>query len=223
MSTRPLTLAMLMVALCAACTSGPQRPPGEQTLSDQPLSGELTEPIDFANLDHKRLSDAICEMTNITRAQHGAPRLPTHPTLTAAAQAHTDRMVRANFFDHVDPSASRRTPELRAARAGIANPKIAENIALTVGLQYFSGEPVFPRGKGKFSRSPEGPLIPPHTYESFAAAAMDQWMRSPGHRKNLLSLDAREVGCAASFFWQDGFPALKAAQVFQFFEPVKMR
>ena len=47
-------------------------------------------------------------------------------------------------------------------------------------------------------------------------------MNSPGHRQNVLSTSAVELGCGASFFWQNGFPAFKAVQNFQFFEPVRV-
>lgn len=185
------------------------------------------ERIDFAAVDHERMDRAIRDATNRARAQHGRPPLRGQANLSRAARAHARRMSKGAFFSHTDPEvAAARTPTDRALGAGITNPKIAENIALRAAIQHAEADGgVFVRdlAAGHFSRTPRGPLIPPHSYASFAAAIVQQWMDSPGHRRNVLAPEAVEIGCAVDFVVHGNFPSFNAVQVFQWFEPVATR
>ncbi len=62
-----------------------------------------------------------------------------------------------------------------------------------------------------------------HTYLSFADAIVDGWMRSPGHRANLLNKRAIELGVGTQFFWNGNWPYFMAVQNFQFFYPARTR
>ena len=233
--SRPSLAAILLMASAAitACAPSPSyAQPPVRTLSAELAAGAdwrsyadmrlFQETIDPTRLDKNRLNAACYHETNARRVSQGLKALPYHEALESAAQIYAEVMVRDNFFAHHHPTnASLRAPEDRGRAAGILNPKLAENIAITIGLRYRSGETVYPRGQGRFSRTPDGPIIPMHTYASFAREVLDQWMASPGHRKNILAREAVALGCGASFFWQDGFPAFKAVQNFQFFEPVR--
>lgn len=230
------TLLLSALACCATLILGPTRgaaQPPVRTLSSELAAGAdwrsysqmklFQEPIDFNNVDKSRLNAACYHETNARRVSHGFKALAYHERLESIAQIYAEVMVRDNFFAHHHPTnSSLRTTEDRGLAAGIQNPKIAENIAITIGIPYESGAPVYPRGQGQFSHSPDGPIIQAHTYASFAKEVLDQWMNSPGHRQNILSKDAVALGCGASFFWQDGFPAFKAVQNFQFFIPIKL-
>lgn len=224
-------VGMLIITGCATPTPASAQPP-VRTLSAKLAAGAdwrsysemklFQEPIDFANFDKSRLNAACYHETNARRVSHGLKALRYHEALESAAQIYAEVLVRDNFFSHNHPTnSSLRTPEDRGRAAGILNPKLAENIAITIALPYRSGDPVYPRGNGRFSYTPDGPVIPAHTYATFAKEVLDQWMNSPGHRQNVLSTSAVELGCGASFFWQNGFPAFKAVQNFQFFEPVR--
>jgi uncharacterized protein YkwD len=146
--------------------------------------------------------------------------------LERSAFLHAKSMVEQNFFAHENPyDETRKTPELRGRLAGIKNPLVAENIATHFGIKYEAGAPVYPidRTLGTFSYSGEGALIPNHTYLSFAEAIVKQWLDSPGHRRNLLSKDARQLGCGAYFYRDPDFhnmPNFKAVQNFQLFHEI---
>ncbi len=80
------------------------------------------------------------------------------------------KMATTGFFSHRNSvDASRASTEDRGRLAGIANPKIAENIA--------------------YNYPSDG-----ETYLQVAAKLIDQWMNSPGHRSNILSTNGKQMG-----------------------------
>ncbi|WP_232668665.1 CAP domain-containing protein [Pseudonocardia sp. TRM90224] len=75
-------------------------------------------------------SDLVLEVvaaTNVERARHRLRPLTVDARLTAAAQAHTEDMVRRGFFAHENPDGKQVWD--RALAAGYAYRKVAENIA----------------------------------------------------------------------------------------------
>ena len=135
-------------------------------------------------------------------------------------------MADAQFFDHEDPEIdSLRTPTDRARAVGIDNPKIAENIITDMAMLYESGEPVYPidAQAGLFSRSPGGPALPRHTYRSLAESMLKRWLDSAGHRANILSVSAIQLGVGSAFTRTNGFPTFIVAQEFQHVQPVQVR
>jgi uncharacterized protein YkwD len=194
-----------------------------QSLREDP---RFQEPLQFDALDYPRLHTALFYATNAVRVRHGLAPLAPHPQLEQAAWDYAKRMVEHNFMAHVDPyaAAALRTPEQRLRAAGVANAMPAENLATYFGIQYQEGKKVYRLAgrKGQFSRTPKGPPIPNHTYRSFAEAAVEFWMSSPGHRANILAEAALELGCGAAFFWSaNDFPKFKLAQLYQLYEVAK--
>jgi len=182
--------------------------------------------IVFDQIDYPLLHAAIFFVTNEARVNNKRPALAFALALEHAAYHHSKRMAEQNFFSHEDPfDKTRQTASQRAQLAGIKNPALAENIAIHFGIQYQANAPVYPvdRLKGTFSYEPGGPLIPAHTYLSFAEAIVKQWMDSPGHRANILSREAVQLGCGAYFYYDRGFhnmPKFKATQNFQLYREI---
>ena len=178
----------------------------------------LRAPIDFDLIDHSVLQAAIFYATNEARTAEGLDPLQHEPLLERAAQIHAQRMVALNFFSGENPhDPDLRTPEDRARQLGILNPILTESIATHIGIQARPGEPLHlidPK-TNYFSRTENGPPIPPHTYLSLARGLVKQWMNSPFHRANILSPEAVQLGCGAAFYFDQGFPRFKAVQLFQ--------
>jgi uncharacterized protein YkwD len=190
---------------------------------DNPL---FSQTIDFADIDYPRLNAAIFFVTNEARVQNGRKPLTFALELERSAYLHAKSMVEQNFFSHENPhEKERKSVEQRAKLAGIKNPLAAENIATHFGIKYEAGAPVYPVDEiqGTFTYAGNDSLIPNHTYLSFAEAIVKQWLDSPGHRRNLLSKDALQLGCGAYFYRDPDFhnmPNFKAVQNFQLFREI---
>jgi uncharacterized protein YkwD len=132
-----------------------------------------------ANLEVVRT--AVLCLHNRERARHGLPRLRENPLLRRAAERHTDNMVSERFFDHASPSGSTMVERIR--RTGYT--QRARSWALGENIAWGSG--------------------------SLATAAQihRSWMKSPGHRANILQRSFREIGIGI----ESGLPVrLSAAQ-----------
>jgi uncharacterized protein YkwD len=114
----------------------------------------------------RRVRAAILCLHNKIRAVHGLPALREHKRLRKAAVGHSRDMVRTRYFEHTTPSGRTMVDRILAARYVRANGgwELGEN------LEWGSGSLATPRG------------------------AMDAWMRSPGHRANILKRSYRELG-----------------------------
>jgi stress response protein SCP2 len=71
--------------------------------------------------------DEVVVATNAERARYGLAALGVDARLAAAAQAHSDDMVRRDFFSHANPDGQQVWD--RALAQGYAYRKVAENIA----------------------------------------------------------------------------------------------
>lgn len=181
--------------------------------------------IDLSNIDINRINEVIFHLTNEIRVRNKLKPLNYSPELEKSASMHATDMVKGNFFNHMNSAdPAKRTPNDRARLCNISNPYLAENLIEGYGLQYTSYEPVYLRGKGRFSKTPEGDLIHAHTYLSLGEELLKRWMDSKEHRKNILSKDALEMGCGTAKFVNSEFndmPSFYVVQNFQWYEPVK--
>jgi uncharacterized protein YkwD len=94
----------------------------------------------------------------------------------------------------------------------------AENVATAFGVQYQSGQKFYTRmenGSTVISSEPRGKAVPPHTYVTFAEALIASWMKSPGHRKNILNPEGRYFGASClPEKKSEGIPIFYCVQVF---------
>lgn len=182
---------------------------------------ELINPSDFKP---ELLNAAIFFATNEVRAKKNLSILTYHPKLEKAAGIHSEDMAKYSFFDHTNPkSKNHREPSDRAQAAGIKNPKIAENIVEGFILRYKSGENVIIKETGVFVDPKTNKRLPFNTYIELADQLMDMWMHSKGHRSNILSDKALQLGCGTALYFMHDYnemPAVKATQNFQWFENV---
>ncbi|MEB3223790.1 MAG: CAP domain-containing protein [Candidatus Sericytochromatia bacterium] len=105
------------------------------------------------------LEALVVRYTNEARATEGLPPLAPRPALHVAARQHSREMLALDYFAHEAPVAAHRTPSQRVRLAG-----------------YWAGaaENIYDfRDKA--------------TPEETARALVDGWMKSPGHRRNILA------------------------------------
>lgn len=185
----------------------------------------FNQPVDFENPDYSRLNAALFFATNEQRSKNKLKILTWSPKLEKMAAMHSKDMKIQGFFNHLNPKdRKKKTPEDRARLVGISNPLIAENIATTFGMNYEQNRKVVVKGPGKFSYQGSNDLIPPRSYLEVADALVKAWMNSPGHRKNILSANAVQLGCGTSMYLDNDFnrmPTFMATQDFQEYEYIK--
>lgn len=195
-------LLSLTLAACAMQTGGPGKPSGPSAaLVDLPAESfwapqRVDLPIEAQKVDHELLCAALFHETNLRRRQTGRPPLARAPRLDAAARMQAADMAQYGFLSHTNPHRpGGRTPGERAQLAGFQFRFLAENVATHFAIQYQSGKTVYRVQTGTgYSYRPNGPPISRHTYRSFASTLLDQWMNSPGHRRNILSDQPRQFG-----------------------------
>jgi uncharacterized protein YkwD len=110
-----------------------------------------------------RYEKMLCDMANAERKKHGLPLLKISPALSDVARGHSREMAQKNYFAHESPTATRRTIMNRYMLKFKRTPRlVAENIFKmeTSGFYQLS--------ERDFRRAHEG------------------WMKSPGHRANIL-------------------------------------
>lgn len=130
-------------------------------------SAPQTRPRGVAALLSRYERDLLTRV-NALRARHNRAMLLPSPGLTAAAEAHTSRMIREGFFDHEAPGEKPfwRRLERFYPSGGYDYWAVGENLA------YGS------------------PTLEP-------AEVLREWLGSPKHRRSLLSPEWREAGLAA--------------------------
>jgi len=180
---------------------------------------EAKDEIRFEAVKSELLSAAVLHETNRRRVAEGLPALKHHAKAIQAAEIQSQIMKKRGSISHENPEVPKHgTLIKRVESVGVKPGFAAENVATAFGLSYVSGRSFYKReGRGKtvFSYTPEGPGMPPHTYESFARALVEAWMNSPGHRKNILHESAEYLGasCVASLAKSE-MPIFYCTQVF---------
>ncbi len=152
------------------------------------------EKLNLDQLDYARLNACVFYLTNELRAKRGIKTLGYVPGLEIAAWQHARLMAEKDFFSHRNKKdKSRKEPSDRARLAGIENPSIAENIA----KRWNYGNDL--------------------TYLETADAFIQQWLNSDGHRENIYSSKALQLGCGIFIQGNDYL----AVQCFQWFNETK--
>ncbi len=196
----------------------PARRPTDDTPPAKPAALDPDAPLSIGRHDARAVAAAVLAETNAARAAHGLPPLEAHPTLDRAAIEYAGHMARTGHFGHIDPSRpGLENPGDRVRAAGAEDALAAENLITETWLQIDSGEKMFvvDESRHQFSRTPDGSLIPPHSTRTLAASMVSRWMKSPGHRRNILDVEARQMGFGMAWETRGGVPSLVAVQLFQ--------
>ena len=113
-----------------------------------------------------RIEAATLCLVNVQRARHGERALRPNADLGRSAAAHSEDMVARNYFDHTSPGGETVLDRIKASSyvPSRAGYTLGENIAMGT-MQ----------------------LATP-------AAIVESWMKSPGHRANILDAEFRDSG-----------------------------
>jgi len=116
--------------------------------------------------DHQLRTAVLC-LVNVARERRGIAPLKYSEALRRSATAHSKGMVRSRRLSHYGPRGS--TPAARIANSGYLARARFYRLAENIGA-----------GRGRSNGS--------------AAAIVRSWMRSPGHRSNILDRRLRDFG-----------------------------
>mgnify|MGYP000032297082 CR=1 FL=1 len=128
------------------------------------------------------LAQEILSLTNEARRRNGLPGLKRHVALVGAAGEHSREMRRLNYFSHTSPTAGRETARKRVQMFGLNPRVVAENIFECSG----------------------------YDLNMVARIAVESFLNSPGHRKNMMSGTITHIGIGV--FESDG--SVSVTQVF---------
>lgn len=182
--------------------------------------GAVEEKIDPQDINYHLLSAAIFHETNQKRKEDGKEQLSHLPRLDEASRIHARDMAENQYVAHINPrEQDLRSPLERVREVGLNEIRfVAENVASHFGSQYESGRTLYTiekEGDTEYSYQPEGEPIENHTYRSFTESLVDAWMKSPGHRKNILSEKPEFLGTGC--FLGDGDTGLMKFYCVQLF------
>ena len=114
------------------------------------------------------LEQALLKEINVTRVRHGRAKLSLSPPLHSAARAHSQSMLTQGFFAHRSADGT----------------SMASRVRLRYGARGYVGWSV-------------GENLLMASYGISAREAVELWLGSPGHRRNLLDPLFRHVGISA--------------------------
>ena len=114
------------------------------------------------------LEQGVLSSINALRRQHGLAPLRFSSRLSAAARAHTKDMATRGYFSHTSANGS--SFDRRIAR-------------------------FYPMGKSRYWSVGENLLW--SSPDTSPAQAVEMWLNSPEHKKNMLTARWREIGLAA--------------------------
>lgn len=129
-----------------------------------------------------QLEHRAFDVVNEQRTNAKLKPLQWDDRLMRIARAHGEDMVRRHFFDHINPDGN--DPTARGRRAGYECRRTIGGGMYREGL----GENLF--DEPRFSRVEISGTRRTYDWNSpsdIVREAVDGWMRSPGHRRNMLS------------------------------------
>ena len=181
-------------------------------------NSESRQRLNPTSLDRALLEETLIHFTNRVRKENRLVILRPDTLLTTTARKHSKEMAGMNYFSHQSPVAGNRTMEQRFENSGIAlrDVVLGENI----GVDYFldiAGKPYYREyvnGKLTCINARTEEPIPFQTYESFARQMVDNWMKSPGHRENILNRAFDRIGLGVAPGNYQEFPAVYVTQNF---------
>ena len=188
---------------------------GLQSSSKSTRFGVRLHPED---LNHPLLESALIHYTNEVRKKHELGLCRPDDILRSAALNHSSELARRRALSHESQKKETRRLEDRLLMAGmdLGNTVMGENLGVDYYLR-IADIPFYIQsvgGRKKIIDARTEKQIPFQTYRSFAERMVMNWMKSPGHRENILNprFDRIGIGIVSGIFRE--FQALYVTQNF---------
>jgi uncharacterized protein YkwD len=158
-------------------------------------SAAFLKSVPSKSINQALFAEALNLEASFARCQKGRKALLVAPKLTKAAAGHATWMARAAKLNHQGA----RGFNARMRSTGVKFKTAAENIAAFDRYQFPKGQfKVRNMAACKFAAQ-SGAAIDAHSYASLAKAVVAGWMKSTGHRKNLLNRRIKLSGGGVAF------------------------
>lgn len=162
-------------------------------------SAAFLKPIPTRGIDQALFSRAMQMEADYARCSKGRSHVATEDRLTGIAAGHSKWMAGARKLSHNSTLAGKRTLKARVKGAGLRFKTAAENIAAFDRFRFPKGAFKIRNASACKFATQAGKPIAAHSYASLAQTVVAGWMKSPGHRKNLLHGRIRLVGAGLGF------------------------
>jgi uncharacterized protein YkwD len=151
-------------------------------------------------INQKLLDDAVRVEVNYHRCRAGlSPLKSAGPSMAKQARMHSRWMAKSQQLTHRSTVPGAATLKQRVKAAGVSFKTGSENIGMVHRYQIDNRRfKILSSNECKFA-SYEGEALPAHSYASLARHAVELWMNSPGHRKNILDRRVSKVSTAVAF------------------------
>ena len=154
----------------------------EKVLKNDQISQSSKDDSSKPDFDPQEIEKLVHLLTNEQRIEHGFSELILDSEISDISRTHSYDMANRNYFSHETPEGL--DPSGRAEIAGYSCQKM-------VGLSIYSGlaENIFQGNLYDKYYTINGIItsFDWNTNEEIAIAAVEGWMNSPGHRKNILT------------------------------------
>ncbi len=165
-----------------------------------PLPRAASQIVPTARFDQHLFSQAILVEVNYYRCRAGLAPVRLAGGLIEVASRHADWMARTRRLSHTSTLSGLATVRARVLASGLPVRRGSENIGYLPRFQFDGNRRIRVRDRAHcVFTTTRGRRIEPHTYASLAADIVDKWMRSAGHRRNLLDAHVNAVGAALGY------------------------
>ena len=170
------------------------------------------------HLNQHDLEQTLITITNQTRKEHRLQPCRYDMNLRKVARAHSEEMVRLKYFSHESPVAenSQLVDRIKKVGLSVGNTVIGENIGVDYFLRIANVRfyKKVKQGKSVYIAAETGEIIGFQSYWEFANRMVKNWMKSPGHRANILNKDFDRIGIGFSAGLFNGLEAIYVTQNF---------
>jgi uncharacterized protein YkwD len=185
--------AMAMLALVATATAG------EACSRSIPAKAERTL-VPSERIDQDLLDAAVRAEVNFHRCRAGLPALSEAGNgLARMAKTHSTWMASTGTLSHRNTIPGKASLSQRVKASGEKFRTGAENIGMVHRYQIDNLRFRIIDSKSCEFATYDGQRLPPHSYASLARHAVNLWMNSPGHRKNILNRQVNRISTAVAF------------------------
>ena len=151
-------------------------------------------------INQKLLSDSVRAEVNYHRCRAGlSPVSNAGATLAKEARSHSRWMAKSQQLTHRSTVPGRASLKQRIKASGVKFRTGSENIGMVHRYQIDNRRfKILSASECKFATH-QGQALPAHSYASLSRHIVNLWMNSPGHRRNILDREAKQVSTAVAF------------------------